>query len=72
MNKKEFQKHLKNKVIIDNNEITAVKTNTGDYNISGLFINIGYEPSLNILNSLNLEIDRNYIVVDKSLFYHQI
>lgn len=56
-----------NELIIDNNEIIGVKTNSGDYNISGLFINIGYEPSINIVKNLDIELDRNYIVVDKNM-----
>lgn len=56
-----------NELVIDNNEITGVKTNSGDYNISGLFINIGYEPSINIVKNLDIELDRNYIIVDKNM-----
>lgn len=55
------------KLIIENDEITAVKTNNGDYNISGLFINVGYEPSINIVKNLDIELDRNYIIVDKNM-----
>lgn len=54
-------------LIIDNNEITGVKTNSGDYNINGLFINIGYEPSINIVKNLDIKLDRNYIIVDKNM-----
>ena len=39
----------------------------GDYKIDGLFINIGYEPSINILKSLDINMDRNYIIVDKNM-----
>ena len=56
-----------NELIIVNNKITGVKTNSGDYNISGLFINIGYEPSINIVKNLSIELDRNYIIVDKNM-----
>jgi len=56
-----------NDLIIDNNEITGVKTNSGDYNINGLFINIGYEPSINIVKNLDIKLDRNYIIVDKNM-----
>jgi len=56
-----------NELIIDNNEITGVKTNSGDYNINGLFINVGYEPSINIVKNLDIELDRNYIIVDKNM-----
>ena len=56
-----------NELIIENDEITGVKTNSGDYNINGLFINIGYEPSINIVKNLDIELDRNYIIVDKNM-----
>jgi len=56
-----------NELIIDNDEINGVKTNNGDYNISGLFINIGYEPSIDIVKNLDIELDRNYIIVDKNM-----
>ena len=55
------------KIIIENDEIIGVKTNDGDYNINGLFINVGYEPSINIVKNLDIELDRNYIIVDKNM-----
>ena len=54
-------------LIIDNDKITGVITNNGNFVIDGLFINIGYEPSVNILNSLDINMDKNYIIVDKNM-----
>ena len=54
-------------LIIRDNKITGVITNNGNYDIDGLFINIGYEPSVNILKSLDIVMDKNYIVVDKNM-----
>lgn len=54
-------------LIINDNKITGVITNNGNYDIDGLFINIGYEPSVNILKSLDIVMDKNYIVVDKNM-----
>lgn len=55
------------KLIIEDEKIAGVKTNSGDYTISGLFINIGYEPSISIVKDLDIELDRNYIIVDKNM-----
>lgn len=44
-------------VIIDNNII----------NVDGIFVNIGYEPSINILKNLDVDLDKNYILVDKNM-----
>lgn len=54
-------------LVVDNDRIIGVKTNNGDFNISGLFINVGYEPSINIVKNLDIELDRNYIIVDKNM-----
>ena len=54
-------------LIINEDKITGIITNNGNCNIDGLFINIGYEPSVNILKSLDIEMDRNYIIVDKNM-----
>ena len=63
----EFNNTSISKLIIDSEEIIGVNTNSGDYNLSGLFINIGYEPSINIVKNLDIELDRNYIIVDKNM-----
>ena len=56
-----------NDLIIKEEKIVGVKTNKYELDVDGIFINIGYEPSANILKSLNLKMDRNYIIVDKSM-----
>ena len=53
--------------IINDGKIIGVKTNTGELEVDGVFVNIGYEPSINILKSLDVEMDRNYIIVDKNM-----
>lgn len=52
---------------IRDDTLFGVKTNNGDYDLNGLFINIGYEPSINIVKNLDIELDKNYIVVDKNM-----
>lgn len=56
-------------LIINDDKITGIKTTNSDIDIDidGLFINVGYEPSTSILKSLNIEMDRNYIIVDKNM-----
>lgn len=54
-------------LLIENNNLMGVRLNNGDLFIDGIFVNIGYEPSISILKSLNLEMDRNYIIVDKNM-----
>lgn len=45
--------------------IYEIETNKGNYKIDALFSFIGYEPSVSFLD--NLEMDNNYIVVDKNM-----
>ncbi len=54
-------------LIINEEKIVGVNTNNKTYELDGVFVNIGYEPSINILKSLNLNMDKNYIVVDKNM-----
>lgn len=54
-------------LIIEDDLLTGVKTNNGEYKIDGIFVNIGYEPSIAILKSLDLEMEKNYITVDKNM-----
>ena len=54
-------------LMIDIDRIIGVITNNGSYDIDGLFINIGYEPSINILKNLDIVMDKNYIIVDKNM-----
>ena len=53
--------------IVNDEKIIGVKTNTGELEVDGVFVNIGYEPSINILKSLDVEMDKNYIIVDKNM-----
>ena len=54
-------------LVIDDDKIVGVQTTKGKIKVEGLFINIGYEPSIGILKSLDLEMDKNYIIVDKNM-----
>lgn len=54
-------------LINENDKIKGIKTNNKEYIVDGVFVNIGYEPSVNILKSLDLEMERNYIIVDKNM-----
>lgn len=54
-------------LVIDDDKIVSVQTTKGKIKVDGVFINIGYEPSIGILKSLDLEMDKNYIVVDKNM-----
>ena len=56
-----------NNLNIKDDIIYGVNTNNGDYELDGLFINVGYEPSINIVKNLDIELDKNYIVVDKNM-----
>lgn len=53
--------------VINDEKIVGVKTNNSELEVNGVFVNIGYEPSINILKSLDIKMDRNYIIVDKNM-----
>ena len=53
--------------IIGNDVVESIKIKDEEIKLSGIFINIGYEPSIGILKGLNLKMDNNYIVVDKNM-----
>ena len=53
--------------VINDEKIVGVRTNNNELEVNGVFVNIGYEPSIGILNSLKLEMDKNYIIVDKNM-----
>ena len=53
--------------IIGNDVVESIKIKGEEIKLSGIFINIGYEPSIGILKGLNLKMDNNYIVVDKNM-----
>ena len=55
------------KEIIGNDVVESIKIKDEEIRLSGIFINIGYEPSIGILKGLNLKMDNNYIVVDKNM-----
>lgn len=55
------------KEIIGNDVVESIKIKDEEIKLSGIFINIGYEPSIGILKGLNLKMDNNYIVVDKNM-----
>ena len=56
-----------NVVVKFNSVIESIKIKDEEIKLSGIFINIGYEPSIGILKGLNLKMDNNYIVVDKNM-----
>lgn len=61
-------KFMTNIIRVEGNDIvTGVKTNNGEIKLDGIFINIGYEPSINIVKDLNIKLDKNYIVVDEHM-----
>ena len=61
-------KFMTNIISVEGNDfVTGVKTNNGEIKLDGIFINIGYEPSINIVKDLNLNLDKNYIVVDEHM-----
>lgn len=55
------------KIIEDNNIVVGVKTNKEDINTSGIFVNIGYEPSTKLFEGLKIEMDNGYVLVDKNM-----
>jgi len=48
-------------------KVVGVKINDKILNISGIFVNIGYEPSVNLLKSIDVKLEDNYIIVDKNM-----
>lgn len=54
-------------LVISDEKIVGVKTNNSELKVDGIFVNIGYEPSISILKSLDLEMDKNYIIVNKDM-----
>lgn len=54
-------------LVIEDEKIIGVKTNNSELKVDGIFVNIGYEPSIEILKSLDLEMDKNYIIVNKDM-----
>ena len=47
--------------------VESIRTNNEEIDLNGIFVNIGYEPSINILKNLNLKMDNNYIIVNKNM-----
>ena len=61
-------KFMTNIISVEGNDfVTGIKTNNGEIKLDGIFINIGYEPSINIVKDLNLNLDKSYIVVDEHM-----
>lgn len=54
-------------IIEKDEEIVGIKLTESILNVSGIFVNVGYEPSINILKSLDIDMDKNYILVDKNM-----
>ena len=54
-------------IVENDNKLSGVIINEKLLEVEGIFVNIGYEPSINILKSLDLEMDKNYIIVDKNM-----
>ncbi len=55
------------KFLIEDEKIKGVKTYNSELEVDGIFVNIGFEPSINILKSLDIKMDKNYIIVDKNM-----
>ena len=53
--------------IVGNDVVESIKIKGEEIKLSGIFINIGYETSTIILKDLHLEMDNNYIIVDKNM-----
>ena len=61
-------KFMTNIISVEGNDVVnGVKTNNGEIKLDGIFINIGYEPSINIVKDLKLNLDKNYIIVDEHM-----
>lgn len=55
-------------IIEENNKLKAIKLNNEEIlNIEGLFIYIGSTPNIKFIEKLNLEIEQNFIKVDKNM-----
>ncbi len=61
-----FETNIK-ELITENDIIKGIKTNKDDISCDGIFVHIGFEPSINILKSLDIKMDNNYIIVDKNM-----
>lgn len=49
----------------ENNILTKIITNNGEFLVDGMFVAIGYEPSVEFLDSVNK--DNGYIVVNDKM-----
>lgn len=54
-------------IIDDNDRVIGIKLQDKNLSVDCMFINIGYEPSIGILKSLDVNMDKNYILVDKNM-----
>ncbi len=54
-------------ILIKDAKIAGIKTFKEEIFLNGIFIHIGYEPSIGLLKSLNIKMDQNYIIVDKNM-----
>lgn len=55
------------KINSENNKIVSVNTNKGIIKCDGIFIYIGLTPHLEFIRNLNINVENNYIVVDKNM-----
>lgn len=55
------------KINSENNKIVSVNTNKGIIKCDGIFIYIGLTPHLEFISNLNINVENNYIVVDKNM-----
>lgn len=55
------------KINSENDKIVSVNTNKGLIKCDGIFIYIGLTPNIEYLSNLNINIENNYIVVDKNM-----
>lgn len=54
-------------IIEENNKLNSIKVNGNNIKCDGLFIYIGSSPSLDFLKNMNINKEKNYLIVDKDM-----
>ena len=49
----------------ENNILSQINTNQGDFNVAGMFISIGYEPNVSFLEQINK--DNGYVITNEKM-----
>lgn len=55
------------KLIVENDYLKGLALNKREVEVSGLFIYIGSVPNIDLVKNLNINLENNYIVVDKNM-----